>query len=117
MKRRSYTISSQARRDIANIHREIYLDDPRRAVTYVAELYDAIDRYARNGLTGTARNEIYPGIRYFPFGNYVVLFFVLPDELWIARVPHGARDLPKLKYPTPDPAKTKPRRRIKGRDR
>ena len=63
-------------------------------------LLDEIDAVcatlAQTPLGGRAREELAPGVRSFPVGNYVV--FYRPDKtgVTVIRVLHGARDLPRL---------------------
>jgi toxin ParE1/3/4 len=39
-----------------------------------------------------ARNQLAPGLRALPYGDYVIYYMAKPDELVIVRVLHGARD-------------------------
>jgi toxin ParE1/3/4 len=41
---------------------------------------------------GAAREQLSPGLRALPHGNYVIYYLAEPDELVIVRVLHGARD-------------------------
>jgi toxin ParE1/3/4 len=42
---------------------------------------------------GRARDDIAPGLRYFPVGNYLILYEALPDGITVVRLVHGARHL------------------------
>jgi toxin ParE1/3/4 len=42
---------------------------------------------------GTARDNLAPGLRSFPVGNYLVFYRITPEGIEVARVLHGARDL------------------------
>jgi toxin ParE1/3/4 len=58
-------------------------------------LLDEIDKTLRllagaPGL-GRARDDIAPGLRYFPIGNYLILYEALPDGITVVRLVHGAR--------------------------
>lgn len=44
---------------------------------------------------GQTCNELAPGLRRFPIGNYVI-FYRVTGRIEIARVPHGARDIENL---------------------
>lgn len=37
--------------------------------------------------------HIAPGLRYFPVGNYLILYEAMPDGITVVRVVHGARHL------------------------
>jgi toxin ParE1/3/4 len=45
---------------------------------------------------GPAREELGPGLRSFPVGNYVIFYRKLSDGIELVRVLHGARNLRKL---------------------
>jgi len=45
---------------------------------------------------GTQREELSPGLRSFPLRNYIIFYRPMEKGVEIARVLHGARDLPKL---------------------
>ena len=45
---------------------------------------------------GRQRDDLYPGIRIFPVGDYVVLYRIAGDDVLIDRVVRGSRDLDTL---------------------
>jgi toxin ParE1/3/4 len=63
-------------------------------------LLDALDKkslaLARNPQMGMARNDIAPGVRHLPVGNYVILYRSLSDGIEVVRYVHGRRRLPGL---------------------
>ena len=45
---------------------------------------------------GRHREELSPRLRSLPVGNYVIFYRPMEDGIEVARVLHGARDLPPL---------------------
>jgi toxin ParE1/3/4 len=45
---------------------------------------------------GRLREELSPRLRSFPVGRYVIFYRPMENRIEIARVLHGARDLPPL---------------------
>lgn len=64
------------------------------------KLLDRLDqvfrRLARNPRLGPERPDLAPELRYFPTGNYLVLYREIRGGIEIVRVLHGARYLPDL---------------------
>ena len=71
-------------------------DNPIRAETFITELTAKFATICERPLSYPARNEIYPGLRSALHGKYLILFLAMEDEVDIARVVHGARDLEEL---------------------
>ncbi|MEQ1495032.1 MAG: type II toxin-antitoxin system RelE/ParE family toxin [Novosphingobium sp.] len=91
-----YSISDQAWRDLQGIGRYIAQDNPARAVTFVSELTAQFRVIAERPKSFPARDELRPGLRSALHRPYVILFFIENDLVRIARVFHGARDIPQL---------------------
>ena len=54
-------------------------------------------RLARNPYLGRRRDDLRPGYRSFPVGDYVVVYRVAGgDEVLILRIIRGSRDIPAL---------------------
>jgi toxin ParE1/3/4 len=45
---------------------------------------------------GISRDELNPGLRSHPVGNYLIFYFPLEDGIDIVRVIHGSRDIENL---------------------
>ena len=45
---------------------------------------------------GRQRDDLRPGVRMFPAGEYVILYRIVADDALILRVVHGSRDLQAL---------------------
>jgi toxin ParE1/3/4 len=85
-----------ADRDLEAIADYIAADNPARAVTFVQDI-----RRRCAGLAAAPRSarrfpELGPDAHILPFGNYVILYRALADEVSIERVIHGARDIMAL---------------------
>ncbi len=82
--------------DLADISTYIARDNPRRGLSFVAEIKEACRVWAENPLAGRGRSDLREGIRSFPHGNYVVYYLPLPDGVMIVRVLHSSRDHRRL---------------------
>ena len=85
------TFTTEAYHDLFEIVSYIASRDTQAAT----RLRDEIDRtcwlLAENTGVGQSRDDIRPGIRFFPIGNYLVFYRAKPDGAQILRVIHGAR--------------------------
>jgi toxin ParE1/3/4 len=86
-------ISSEANQDLRGIGAYIARDNPRRAVSFVAELSESIREIGRRPLSFPAREDLAPGLRARLHRPYLILFRIAGDTVEIARVIHGARDV------------------------
>jgi toxin ParE1/3/4 len=66
------------------------------SVTFHARLLGQFRMLADNPKAGRERDEISPGLRSFPLGNYLIFYRVWAGEVAIARVIHSARDLDEI---------------------
>lgn len=86
----------EAEADILAIARRIAEDNLAAAEGFI----ESIDTKAHLLLTapemGLRRDELAPGLRSFPVGNYVIFYRVAKRGIEVARVFHGARDIPAL---------------------
>ena len=86
-------LSAQAKKDLADIRDYIARDNPTAASKTVRSIRDLL----RNVIspfpeTGAACDELSPGLRCFPLGNYVV-FYRIDKTIDVVRILHGARDI------------------------
>jgi toxin ParE1/3/4 len=82
--------------DLEAIGDFIAQDNPRRAVSFIREIRDKIDRIGRQPLLYQPRPEIGEEARLAVAGRYVILFRVVGEIVRIERVVYGGRDLPEL---------------------
>lgn len=83
----------EAEDDLLSIWRYIAEDDPQAATRLLLSIDERCALLADNPQLGPARPDIAPDLRYFPFGNYLILYREVSNEVEIVRVLHGARDL------------------------
>ena len=57
---------------------------------------ELLPKLARMPGMGPARDEIKPGLRSFPLGNYLIFYRKIDDGIELARVIHGARKFEEL---------------------
>jgi len=82
-----------AQADLEAIGDYIALDDPRRALSFVAELRDHCQKIASSPQAYRPRQELAEGLRSCAHGRYVIFFQSQDDFLLIVRILHGAQDI------------------------
>ena len=82
--------------DLDTIADFIAQDNPQRAVTFIREIRQKIDKVGQQPLVYQLRPEIGEGARMAVVGRYVILFRILGDAVRIERVVYGGRDLPPM---------------------
>jgi plasmid stabilization system protein ParE len=82
--------------DLDAIAEYIAADSPRRAVSFIREIYAAIERIGEGPLLYQLRPDIGPDARLAVVGRYVILFRFAKDVVYVERVVYGGRDLPPL---------------------
>ena len=92
----SYVLRPHAKADIIRIAKYIADHNPRAALDWYAEISATCSMLGEMPEVGHARDDIRPGLRTFPKGNYVIIFRTDRRVASILRVIHAARDWPKL---------------------
>ncbi len=64
-----------------------------RLVDSITERFVLLGTHPR---AGRRRDDLRPGIRSFPVGNYLVFYRIEGDDVLVQRVVHGSRDLAAL---------------------
>lgn len=82
--------------DLDAIAEYIAADSPRRAVSFIREIYSSVERIAESPLLYQLRPDIGPDARLAVVGRYVILFCFAKDVVYIERILYGGRDLPPL---------------------
>lgn len=93
-----YRLAPQAEADVEDIAFYVFLDSGSleiadRLVHSITERFELLGRYPRAGRT---RDDLRPGLRGFPVGEYVLLYRVEETVAVILRVVRGSRDLESL---------------------
>ena len=94
----AYRLAPQAEADLEEIalyvfHETTNIEVADRVVQLIAERFDLLAEHPR---AGRARDDLRPGMRAFPVGDYLVLYREAGTEVVIVRVVHGSRDLDAL---------------------
>lgn len=89
-------ITELAESDLAKIWAYIAQHDPIAAERFTEALRVRCHKLAQSPGRGRLRNDFAPGLRSYRVKNYFIYFFVTAEGIEIARVLHGARDLPRM---------------------
>lgn len=79
--------------DLADIWSYIAEDSVTNADRFAVRIDKTFRLVARRPGIGGARPELYPDLRSFVIGKYVVFYLPLKDGIDVIRILHGARDI------------------------
>lgn len=88
----AYRHTARAEQDLIDIWLAIAADSPAAADMVLDTLDEKARMLAGNPNIGVARDDIMPGLRYFPWRNYLVFYHIVDDTIEVYRFIHGARD-------------------------
>ncbi|MBZ5618277.1 MAG: type II toxin-antitoxin system RelE/ParE family toxin [Acidobacteriia bacterium] len=92
----TYRLTRRARRDVLDIWWRIAEDNEPAADRFI----DLLTRHFRllgdNPHVGRRREELRPGYRSFPVGEYLILYRIREPGVQILHVVHGRRDMEGL---------------------
>jgi toxin ParE1/3/4 len=88
--------SHQAEKDLIDIWCYIAADSPRAADAMLDRMGRIFKKLSVSPLMGRSREELAPGIRSFPVGDYLIFYRLIPDGIVVVRVLSGYRNLPEL---------------------
>ncbi len=88
-------LTQSAEEDLLAIAAHIAADNPNAARAFIDRFDHAFQLYATQQLAAAVYAPR-PRYRHFAVGNYVVFYEPQVEGIVIARVLHGARDLPEL---------------------
>lgn len=91
-----YRVSDAARSDLDEIWFYIASDNPDAADKLIRSVVSRFSMLATAPEIGRLREGLAPRLRSFAVGNYVIFYRAIDNGVEIARVLHGARDLPPL---------------------
>ena len=92
-------LSDHAREDLDEIWLSIAVDNVTAADGLIDRLETLLQRLLQFPDMGASRDEIRPGVRSFPCGNYLVFYRPMDNGIAVVRVVWGGRDLKALEYP------------------
>jgi toxin ParE1/3/4 len=91
-----FFVKSPARNDLRDIAAYIAKDNPKRAVSYIAELNAKIRTIAELPYSYPLREDWGPELRSGVYGSYQIIFTIEDETVIIIRVIHGARNIPDI---------------------
>ena len=93
-----HRLAPQAQADIDDIAYYIFVESGslEAADRLIESLYSRFGLLGKYPRAGRRRDDLRPGLRSFPVGNYVVFYRVEGDDVLIQRVVRGSRDLEAL---------------------
>ena len=92
----TYRLARRARRDVLEIWRHIAEDNERAADQFIDLLTHYFGLLGANPRAGRPRDELRPGYRSFPVGEYLILYRIMEPGVCIMHVVHGRRDIEAL---------------------
>jgi toxin ParE1/3/4 len=93
---RRLVILPAARRDLIEIGDFIALDNPERALSFVAEIEAKMTVIAERPDGFPARDDLRAGLRAAHHRRYPIFFLQAAEEIRVVRVLHVARDLLRM---------------------
>jgi|SRR5208283_6240953 len=93
----SYRLTRRSRRDVLNIWRRIAEDNEPAADRFIDLLTHHFRLLGDMPYVGRRRDEIRPGYRCFPVGEYLIFYRLMKADVYIMHVVHGRMDL--RRYP------------------
>lgn len=91
-----FVISATAQKNLREIGAYIARDNPRRAISFAAELGAKIHQIAERPLGFPVRDDWRDGLRCALHGHSQIIFVVRNEHAVILRILHGARNIPDL---------------------
>jgi len=87
----------RAEEDIIEIWFYIAIEkgDRNNADTFLKRMDQTFFDLAKNPKIGVRKNEYANALYQFPFGRYLIFYFIINDGIEIVRVLHGARNISK----------------------
>lgn len=92
----AYRLTQRARLDALHIWMDIAADNQTAADRWMDRLVHHFEMLGRNPYAGRSRDELRPGYRSFPVGQYLIFYRVQRQDVSIMHVLHGRRDLQSL---------------------
>lgn len=88
---RTVATTSEALRDLKEIHAYVARDNPAAAKRLIRMIRQKFRTLARFPESGSACDNVEPGMRSVSVGSYVIFYKLLPGGVQIIKVAHGAR--------------------------
>jgi len=85
-----------AEADLDELWDRIAEDSIDRANNFLRKLGKRLEMLALQPYMGYERNELLPGLRSFPYKNYIIFYFPLENGIDVVRVLRGSMDIPTV---------------------
>jgi toxin ParE1/3/4 len=92
----AYFVSPRAAQDLAEINDYLFAGDPNAADLFLDAITQKFELLAQFPSLGRRRDELAPSLRSFPFQVYLIVYRSVEDDIEIARIISGYRDLEAL---------------------
>jgi len=89
----AFRISEEARRDLLGIWSYVAEDSETAADALLSKLYDHLELLGKSVFMGRRREDLRSGYRSIAVEQYIVIYRVAGEDVEIAHVIHGKRDL------------------------
>jgi toxin ParE1/3/4 len=91
----AHRLAPQARAELANIWNYIFKEGGNavaadKVIDAITERFHLLSQYPR---MGRARDDLRPGLRSFPVGQYVIIYIISDEDVEILHVLHGRQDI------------------------
>jgi toxin ParE1/3/4 len=83
----------EAENDIEEIWLYIAQDNPENADRFLDEIEETSRKLLQFTNMGRNRDELYPGLKSFPVGKYIIFYLPISGGLEIVRILHGMQDI------------------------
>jgi toxin ParE1/3/4 len=95
-----YRVSKRALADIEAIGHYVARDNETAAYRLIEAFFHRMDMFQRVPRAGVRRDDLGPGYRAVPVGQYLILYKVGDTRIEVLRVIHGKRNIAKaLRFP------------------
>jgi toxin ParE1/3/4 len=95
----TYRLTRRARRDVLAIWVYIAEENELAADRFVELLTHHFELLGKHPYAGRSRDDLRPGYRSFPVGQYLIFYRVADPGIRIMQILHGRRDIPTLFEP------------------
>ena len=92
----TFRLTPAAAQDLATITEQLEAENPAAAHRWLDQVEHQCMRLGEFPLMGAARDEVRPGLRLWPVGNYLILYRELGGGAEIVRVIDGRRRWERL---------------------
>jgi toxin ParE1/3/4 len=93
---RQIRLADSAKLDLLDIWLYLSNNEVEFADRVIDQITATYERLADFPEMGRSRDELFPGYRSFPIGEYLIFYRPIQNGIEVIRVVHGSRNLPEL---------------------